>query len=1029
MVDLKSRLSSFGLLQYHERLVEAGFDTWETILDITENDLECLSVPLGYRRRLQQEIAHTLSLMDDTQRQRPELLSRSLPQHTKRQYTHHPKPDPNAPQRPRSAYVIFSDSLRGELKGHALSFTQQSKIAGERWQDMPDSAKASWKQATDGAWNKYRADKLKYQDSDPYRRYQEYLAEFNDMQSSKKRKVLSNRPAHEVIEIQTDLAPSSDPHQNTALKRVATIPGFVPTKSITASPSASVSDRQRSLMSDFGGSYSPDQLNQPSNPQRYGTACESCKKKKIRCNGGRPACERCRKSNLSCFYAGGIRDKEQRYGFIVTLGNASLGRSRNDRLMVNAIDKLRVCEQTLRRIQPQLEEGDQSDIRQLLNMSPHADEAQGISYGKASRKVPDDSNEETSDGPGGGEDDASNVGSMGSTDHLNEESFAEETGNERIHSFLGQTASDTWVERIKHNLKISDADEPENGNDPTGDHSPPRPNELISRPAIDPDLTSSTRASMVPEDIDPYELPTRSSADFFVAAFFAAVHPVFPIFSRDQFLWNYETFFDSTESGRWSTSAFVPTLHVVLAIGAVHTYVTNAGWFGDERSRLLRFARAKASILDACILGASAYEQVQLCGIGGLYMFIMNDINRAWNLAGLAIRCAQALGLHLVNRTPGMTESQMKLRSGLWASVLSLERTVAIVTGRPSMVRDRDCTATLPPDGLMAPDMHHGRVSTSNAASAPTMSDCTTFFHYVELSSLADLVLAALYSAHVRHRKWSELQATIRELDQKACDWNTSLSRPFGTDPSCQTPEQDSARVAIGMFFYSVRILVNRPCLCRLDRRIEHQSESSGLINAAAADRCVNSARSILGLLDDNPSPAIIYHGPFWWMGFHHLKRATTVLIQEITLRSENTSAAGADIMTDAIKAINWLHTLGLSSSPAYSAWVTLSRLLLLAAQEFGGDLSGARIADPSLQSGNNIAKEESQREIPEPAFGMQYEEYPIVFGEQEIGENMFSDGNSNAWDQLFGLGQESFFPMNSELDNFYGANERTGER
>ena len=217
---------------------------------------------------------------------------------------------------------------------------------------------------------------------------------------------------------------------------------------------------------------------------------------------------------------------------------------------------------------------------------------------------------------------------MGSTDHINEESFAEETGKERSHSFFGQTASDTWVERIKHNLKISDADEPGKGNDPTGDHSPPRPDELISRPTTDPNPNSPTRASMVHEHIDPYELPTRTSADFFVAAFFAAVHPVFPIFSRDQFLWNYETFFDSTESGKWSTSMFVPMLHVVLAIGAVHAYVTHAAWVGDQRSHLLKYARAKANILDACILGASAYEQVQLCGLGGLYMFIMDDINR-----------------------------------------------------------------------------------------------------------------------------------------------------------------------------------------------------------------------------------------------------------------------------------------------------------------------------------------------------------------------------------------------------------------
>lgn len=73
---------------------------------------------------------------------------------------------------------------------------------------------------------------------------------------------------------------------------------------------------------------------------------------------------------------------------------------------------------------------------------------------------------------------------------------------------------------------------------------------------------------------------------------------------------------------------FVPMLHIVLAIGAIHAYVTHAPWVGDERSRLLGFARAKGTILDACILGASAYEQVQLCGLGGLYLLIMYDINK-----------------------------------------------------------------------------------------------------------------------------------------------------------------------------------------------------------------------------------------------------------------------------------------------------------------------------------------------------------------------------------------------------------------
>ncbi|KAL8654982.1 MAG: hypothetical protein Q9226_003218 [Calogaya cf. arnoldii] len=377
-----------------------------------------------------------------------------------------------------------------------------------------------------------------------------------------------------------------------------------------------------------------------------------------------------------------------------------------------------------------------------------------------------------------------------------------------------------------------------------------------------------------------------------------------------------------------------------------------------------------------------------------------------------------------------MTESQRHLRLGMWTSVLSLERTIAIITGRPSMVRDRDCTATLPPDCLIDPDKHDGQGSTFPAASQ--VSESKSFLQYVQLSSLADSVLAALYSAHIRHIKWSELQATIRELDQKACDWNTNLSCSFEMDPSCQRPEQDSGRIAIGMFFHSIRVLINRPCLCQLDRRITRQSDTSGSINAAAALRCVTSARAILSLIPNEPEPEIIYRGPFWWMGFHYLKRATTVLIQEITFQSENTSAASADIVTDAIKAINWLYALGLSSSPAYSAWVTLSRLLLRAAQEFGGDVSDAKIADDradsSLEREDMVATGQSQDEVPDSGPEMQHDGFPTTFGEQGFGDNMFNDLNSSTWDQLFGLRHEHFSPMTSELDDFYGGNEANEE-
>jgi hypothetical protein len=56
-IDLRGKLASIGLDQYYEILTSEGFDTWESMLDITEDDLERLHFKLGCRRRLMRTIA------------------------------------------------------------------------------------------------------------------------------------------------------------------------------------------------------------------------------------------------------------------------------------------------------------------------------------------------------------------------------------------------------------------------------------------------------------------------------------------------------------------------------------------------------------------------------------------------------------------------------------------------------------------------------------------------------------------------------------------------------------------------------------------------------------------------------------------------------------------------------------------------------------------------------------------------------------------------------------------------------------
>jgi hypothetical protein len=129
MPVLADVLDQMGLSSYLEILTENGFGSWNTLLDITEEDLTALHFKLGHRRALQREIAtyrglpSSLSLPVDASSPMDyssmamsslETLARqtsTLPPREKRRYKRHPKPDPNAPKRPKTGCMLCSPAI------------------------------------------------------------------------------------------------------------------------------------------------------------------------------------------------------------------------------------------------------------------------------------------------------------------------------------------------------------------------------------------------------------------------------------------------------------------------------------------------------------------------------------------------------------------------------------------------------------------------------------------------------------------------------------------------------------------------------------------------------------------------------------------------------------------------------------------------------------------------------------------------------------------------------------------------------
>jgi len=57
MDHLRQVLGEIGLSSLAELFASAGFWTWESLREITEQELESLDVKLGHRRKLQRRIA------------------------------------------------------------------------------------------------------------------------------------------------------------------------------------------------------------------------------------------------------------------------------------------------------------------------------------------------------------------------------------------------------------------------------------------------------------------------------------------------------------------------------------------------------------------------------------------------------------------------------------------------------------------------------------------------------------------------------------------------------------------------------------------------------------------------------------------------------------------------------------------------------------------------------------------------------------------------------------------------------------
>lgn len=309
-------------------------------------------------------------------------------------------------------------------------------------------------------------------------------------------------------------------------------------------------------------------------------------------------------------------------------------------------------------------------------------------------------------------------------------------------------------------------------------------------------------------------------------------------------------------------------------------------------------------------------------------------MNRAWLVMGTAMRFASALGLHVRNEDPTASLTKKELLVRIWWSLYSLERLLSVLTGRPSVIVDSNCSVPIPiavPEELLAnnaTEMHRLRseISTTPASSPITnlsfanmtppatmranraTAHSGSFFNAtIQLRIITQSILTSLYSAGTMIRSLELVHQDMVKLGQSLDQWARSLPPEFDFQ-NLSTQSHQRERTMLALYFRSAKILLTRPCIGGLG----HSSTDQVFLAPFArrmASICIESAKSVLDDLVDQPDPRYLFeYGP-WWCIVHHLMQALSVFLLALVFMSP--SPQDIDVLGAYIrKAMRLLQTL-----------------------------------------------------------------------------------------------------------------------
>ncbi|KIW44940.1 uncharacterized protein PV06_03374 [Exophiala oligosperma] len=713
---------------------------------------------------------------------------------------------------------------------------------------------------------------------------------------------------------------------------------------------------------------------------RVNHACEPCRHRKTKCSGERPVCRHCQDFKIACFYADGKRDRVRKQFGTMT-------------------EKVADYEKLLKDLMSRVPEADAKLIRSSLDRGAYDNEDTATDPGTLGTPSAIPSIEREDSRSGAESEVSAGAGSTGALDRTEEDFTREQAratgymGKNSEVTWLQRLREENSLGEQPANA-LGDERQRKLAQSSITSSSSMRPPKDVQVPLAEADNSYAINdynyhlddtSIFTFEAVDPYEMPTPEAAHQLFNAYISRVHSTFPVVGKINLGSQFRKFISGTVQR--PPEKWLAIINMIFAIGARYSHLVKADWQGDERDHLIYFTRARLLTMNSeTLFQHPDLQQIQVLSLMSFYLLCAGHVNRAWLLTGVAIRAATSLGMNLRNDSANLGDPLKEIRYRVWWALYCLEHLLCNMTGRVNCVLDDHCTTPLPipleeeqfetEDGakLLSKESQQGDRAPSSNPQTPTGSNSTPstdrsrsqtkmnsrspsmstgqgdlewakdvplnnslyFLHLVQLSRLSQDIFHRLYNPTSVTGTWSDIQAKIGDLDDQLERWYRKLPQAFAFRRKQRERGSYEHRLDLGFVYYGAKMTIHRPCLCRLDRKIPDQSNKSMEFNRNSAASCVRAAMELLAMIPDEPNAVgLLRVGP-WWGILHWLVQCTSVLMLEITFRSNHMPEEVDAILEASKKGIRWLHALGEDSPSAKRAWAICFPMLQASAKKVG---------------------------------------------------------------------------------------------